>query len=225
MLHDVSKNNLDRSDPQPNTHDLAFMTNVPIINTPRQAHKTISSHYDAGADAVAGFLQMQNKQLIASDGTTPIGLYGYNAALASWGFFLTQAGTDVTTNTDLSKFIFNSNQDAFKIVTTKTVDFSLTSTGGGAASTTASITHGLGYVPFTLSSVSITADWNGNSGIFNTPYFIPATVSGYAGFQLASYVRVGKVTTSQIIYEIGQLAGGTTISGTIKTYFLQETAN
>jgi hypothetical protein len=86
----------------------------------RMAHGTTSLHPVTDANTVPGFLQTKNLRILANDGTTNRALFGYNQAMGLWGFFLTKLGIDVNTNTDTSKFIFNSSQDVFKILATGT---------------------------------------------------------------------------------------------------------
>ncbi len=126
-----------------------------------------------------------------------------------------------------NELIFNSQQDTFKIVSSLSASFSVTSSGTGPGYGTATINHNLGYVPLSFSYVSITQDWNGSSGLFPVPYLRPNAVSGVGGgaeFMIVSYVTVGSVSSSNIVFDIGEIAGGSTIAGTIYTYFLQETA-
>jgi hypothetical protein len=115
----------------------------------------------------------------------------------------------------------------FKIVRKISGNFNITSSGGAVGVGTLILNHNSGYVPKIDSTVQITSDWNGLPGIFPVPYFIPNTSSGVASgslFLLVSYVRVKGITNNTITYEIGEIAGGTTIAGTITAYILQETA-
>jgi hypothetical protein len=157
-LHDVDKNSEDRGNPTPNTNDT-------LIGGAIKSHKTLSTHYTTDADTIPGRLQMQNKQVIANDGTTPVGLFGYNNAMQLWGLFQTKPGTDVTTNTDPSKFIFNSNQDVFKIVGTgniisKTTTITWTTTNQWAYGTSTSLlAHGLNFIPTVIAVLNFGGDY------------------------------------------------------------------
>jgi hypothetical protein len=44
-LFNIDRESLDRSNPQPATHDEAYVTGHPIIDTPRPAHGTLSTQY------------------------------------------------------------------------------------------------------------------------------------------------------------------------------------
>jgi hypothetical protein len=214
-LLDTDKSSVDRGTPHPNQHDVIAADSV-------KAHKTISTHYDAGADTNPGFLQMQNKQIIGNDGTTPTTLYGYNQALNKWGLFVTKAGVDVTTNTDLSKFIFNSGQDVFKIVGTYPISVSVNTASGYYASTT--LAHGLGFTPAFVAFTVVPATISGNNPNLN--HGNPAMIYGLVGgvFRVLALAEVTADSTN--LYFSAQLDGATsagTYTFSTKVYALQET--
>ncbi len=138
-LFNVDKNSQDRGSPRVNSHDVLLQ---------RPNHGTISTQYQSIPQSQTnGFVKMQNQSILANDGTNNIASFGYNPALKQWGVYTTQDGTDVTTNTDLSKFTFNSNQNVYKIVKTVPVSVTITynaSKGTNAFSQTA---HGLSFTP------------------------------------------------------------------------------
>jgi hypothetical protein len=217
-LHDTDKSSLDRGAPTPNSSDV-------IIDGANKSHKTISSHYGTDADASSGRLQMQNKQVIANDGTTNVGLYGYNPALGKWGFFLTQTGTDVTTNTDLTKFIFNSNQNIFKILDTKLLTV--------PALSMLNNTSGSNGTPIDLSAYPATAVILPIALQSGQPSFIWQGIQvlsgaiGFAGIVTATYsASFTGGGVYQLTRGISNSASGSTYNDpayTIKIYILQET--
>lgn len=203
-LHDVDKESQDRASPTPNTSDV-------ILDGAMKAHKTISSHYGTDADTTPGRLQMQNKQILGNDGTTNVTLYGFNPALQKWGFFVTQTGTEVTTNTDLTKFVFNSSQDIFKIVQTGVVTIADPGAGNTGSVT---ITHNLGFVPIVLGYAQ--GGLNVQLPIFNG-FNADGTCTGLTYVSLAS-------TTIFTITNFKSTTGPGNIGQTIKYYLLQESA-
>lgn len=207
-IHDVDKESQDRSSPTPNTSDV-------VIDGALKAHKTISSHYGTDADTSVGQLQMQNKQILANDGTTNVGLYGYNPALNAWGFFLTDPGTDVTTNTDLTKFIFNSNQDILKIILSGT-----TSIPSTTSLNTISIPHGLGFQPFLIAFAQ--SNIFGAGQTYLLPHLVTATNSAVTGAFVVS-VEFGAYTDSTNLNFYIRSAG-VSANATITYYVVQESA-
>lgn len=163
---------------------------------------------------------------VTDSNNVPVALLGKDSA-GNIVVKVAMSGQNVISAPD-NELIFNSQQDTFKIVDKLSTTFTVTSTTSAVGYGTATITHNLGYVPLTLSTVTITQDWNGGTGIFPVPYLNPATNTGVDSGQLfviVSFVRVQSVTSSAITFYIGELAGGSTIAGTITTYFLQETAS
>lgn len=217
-LHDVDKSSLDRGSPTPNHSDVLPDDSV-------KAHKTISTHYATDADTNTGRLQMQNKSILGNDGTVPRTLYGFNPALNSWGSFVTKAGVDVTTNTDLSQFIFNSNQGIFKIVGSGTANTpTITATPGGAgqwanATGSTAIPHGLAYIPIVVSALLY-------AGTYIT---LPFTSMGTNGTTSPNWTTVYTSADATNIY-ISIINQTLTTAFTnaifpVKYYLLQETAN
>jgi hypothetical protein len=224
-LFDTDKNSLDRGAPSPNRPDVVSPDAV-------MAHKTISTHYSTDADTNPGYLQMQNKQLIGDDGTTPITLYGYNQALNKWGFFVTQPGIDVTTNTDLSKFIFNSAQDVLKVSEKGTAVLGTQSPSNGtitSQSVTVSFTKSYTSKPLVLALV--TNSGTGATGdIWNTGAMViisaGATTSGVS--LTAIEERHQTITTTNVTFSRDMYTGGITGASypgySLLFYVLQESA-
>lgn len=238
-LTDTDKINLDRGAPTPNHSDV-------IIDGASKAHNTLSTHYKTDADTNTQRLQMQNKQIVGSNGVSQIVNYGVqtdgNFALkffdtngigvARFGQFsdgsialkVAKSGQEVDSATN-SQLVFNSTQDTFKIVSKNSAAFSFTSGGAGPGSTTVTINHNLGYVPIIQPEVTITTLTNGSPGIYPLPFFVPGLGGGTTNvFILLSYLRVSGINSTSVTFEVGIQAPSQTFAGTITCYFLQETA-
>jgi len=222
-LFDVDKTSMDRGAPTPNRPDQ-------VIDSSVKAHKTASSDFTTDADSTTGYLQQQNKQFIANDGTTNKALFGYQPGLEKWGLFVTQDGFDVTTETDVNNFIFNSGQDTFKIVDSGTASIApFTTSDGTENSGSVTITHNLGYVPAFFAfkqgtSGQYLGNWNGSRLLaytFGTGHALNINGIEYQTTTITttSITFTDKVTLSQ--------NGGsfTTPTYNIKYFLLQETAN
>ncbi len=90
----------------PNSQDPANLAqNIQnLINAVNQMNSTSSQ------------LRTTQNAEVANDGTTDRVVMGYQQGLQQWGLFTSKAGKDALTTTNLDDFIFNSNQDTFKIV-------------------------------------------------------------------------------------------------------------
>lgn len=193
------------------------------------AHQTTSSHYQPGGVNPGARLQQVGKTIIANDGTTNIGIFGYNSALQKWGGFFTKNGVDVMTNTDLSQFIFNSDQNTFKIVETLIGNFE---TGSVTSNNTqvqtnlvAVIPHEQTYIPSFLAYVQL----SGASYClmpYTTMDIFGSTINNYA---VRTYSVTANATNIFVTLQVTQVTtSNTTIAyggEPVKVYILQETAN
>lgn len=128
------------------------------------------------------------------------------------GFYVTKDGVDVTTNTDPAQFIFNSNQNVFKIVGSGTYPAQTTT----APTTTNTITHSLGFVPAVLMYTFV-------SGLYRpVPYTQMNTADGTLSYHVTYSVDA---TSLNIIFQYNNAVGPIGSSLPIKYYLLQETAN
>ena len=82
-LHNVDRNSMDRSNPNPNTHDVNYITNAPIVNIPRPAHNTLSVNYLAN-QTPSTLTPLKNGQFRIVAVVT--GTYTINATDASNGY-------------------------------------------------------------------------------------------------------------------------------------------
>jgi hypothetical protein len=189
-LHLVDTNNADRSAPTPNKNDQLIADSV-------KAHSTASSQYNTDATTQTGYLQQRNTQFIANDGTDPRALFGYNSALNDWGFYVTQSGVDVTTNADLSKFIFNSQQDVFKIVKkiqTNIPQFSLATSGSILSGwDILTVAHGQSFTP-TVEVFVQGKLLNFNNGSLIAASYVPLPIYQVSVVNMYWFPNVGNTT-------------------------------
>jgi hypothetical protein len=241
MLHNVDKHNLDRSNPNPNTHDTNFITNAPIIDTPRQAHSTISTSYQSPATNLKQRIQMLNSQIVGFNGSgqqtlqiTPFGLTfsdGSNirllAGLDSTGnevVKVSRMGYDATTATG-SQLIFNSNNDLLQVIGEGFVSVGSGTCGGGLTTTRSnSISYAATNTPLIITNTPISG-----LGSYSFQGIVPlSTVTGFnAGVTLQCIDNLSTTVTStgatfQAIGYNGSGANFTFPSYTIAYYVLQQ---
>lgn len=89
------------------------------------------------------YVDSDKQQIIAAPDGIPQVLMG-NQPNFGEGFYVTKPGIDATITNNAADFIFNSNQDVFKIVKSDTVTFSK---GANVNSANLVVAHGLGYAP------------------------------------------------------------------------------
>lgn len=143
------------------------------------------------------------------------------------GFYVAKAGIDAVTNTDPNNWIFNSNQNALKVVQTDTVSVRLNSLASGITLSTP-VAHNKGYPPRELTSVVMPSSPPSNytpSGLVSLPtaWIIPGS-GGIGGILLWVSARVDN---DNLYLDITNTSTGT-ITGpydfSFKYYLLQESA-
>lgn len=143
------------------------------------------------------------------------------------GFFVTKPGIDVAQANSTEDFVFNSNQNVFKIVksgTLRSPALSLSDPGVGVFDTTAaasSVPHDLGYIPAIISYVF-------QPGQTYEP--MPFNSSNGAGNAARWYTMTSVVSVVEVYFRIEALVFHQSFSiaegdFTMKYYLLQETAN
>lgn len=171
-----------------------------------------------------------NKQITVTE-TVPQVLMGSQLAFGE-GFYVTKPNINVLTSTSSDDFIFNSNQNVFKIVDSGLINNvvvpALSQTGVGSNSDgndyDVLFDDDLGYVPQFIAYMNI---FGGNY----TPINYSQILTG--GNALFTYQIIGQSASSGLsfstITNILSAGAGTTnvsgFSGSIKWYILQETAN
>lgn len=134
------------------------------------------------------------------------------------GFYVAKPGIDVTSATDPANFIFNSNQDVFKIVLSGETSITTTDGSVSGSQTRVTVPHNLGFTPIPLAFINI-----GNN-ISPLPTW---TILGYdTTFQRLDFGTWIQATTDKTnLYIDGYSATSVSLSHPIKYYLLQETAN
>lgn len=166
---------------------------------------------------------MQTTQIFKDDtGTRRVllgkGLNGF------YGLKVSKTGEDVYEATD-SQLIFNSNQNMFKIATTVTGTYTITSGDASANYANFSFAHGQTTKPTVIGSFSNTTD----SVSRQLPYLYQAPTSSYFGFSASASVQIYSIDATNInvavkildINGTSWLLANTTLS--FKFYCLQET--
>lgn len=165
-----------------------------------------------------------NNQIIVAD-TVPRVLMG-NQKTFGEGFYVSKSGVNAATNTDAAQWIFNSNQDVFKIVQSgSTVNTPADPLPTGVTSTTAT-PHGLGFLPGVFGFLNGTGStFLTANTYYQTPYSFPGTFGGIwqpgIGFSF-SVDATNVYTTIKNNTSVGITGIG---SVTFKYYLLQESSN
>lgn len=210
--------------------DVAIQSSTDIVN-PNQIRSGVTRGIQQlGSDKV--YSDGGNNQIIVADDMSPRVLMG-NQATFGEGFYVSQSGIDATTNTDPSQWIFNSNQDIFKIVQTgitstpvvSATNFTTNTSEGDAINT---IPHGLSFTPVVISVIQ---DPSGVS-YQPMPYSDPEAGGTGGGIQVATYYTTADNTNIYIRARVVAFGGyyGTnpnfTLNSRIVKYFLlQETVS
>lgn len=187
-----------------------------------------STGVSRGVQQIGGpnvYVDSGNEQIVVEDNSVPTVLMGKQPNFGL-GFYVS-SGKDVTTITNGDDFIFNSNQDIFKIVTTGQAtipSIAFTAAAGQynvINSTTVTLAHGLGYIPafiafengggLTYSIVGKPQIWSGG---------------GTTGFT-ETWISVATDATNVYLFAtaFGFNDSRTVGSWSVKYYLLQETAN
>ncbi len=136
------------------------------------------------------------------------------------GFYVSKPGIAVDTATSAADFIFNSNQNVFKIIITGTVSFNKAANSTGAS---AQIAHGLDFAPLIIAYFT--------DGTFYYP--VGSVGVAFTGLNSGKITRVSSLSTDTTYVYFGvstpDWAGNGNYQAsedyTIKYYLLQETAN
>jgi hypothetical protein len=153
-----------------------------------------------------------NRVLMGSIGSDP------SSATNPWGLKVSKAGFDVVTATD-SQLIFNSQQNAFKIVATSTKVVTAAFSGAAPYTAQQTVAHGLSFAPFVVASVT---PWFGPGYALPCPYdamTVDATVMHPA-------VHAEVAADATLVY-FNVITDRPLWDGiyTFRYYILQETAN
>lgn len=138
------------------------------------------------------------------------------------GFYVSKPGVDVSKTSSAADFIFNSNQNTFKIV--KEGRALISFPGGGFSF--GYIEHNLGFSPLPFAFLESANSTIGGAGTYiPLPTFINANVNTVnQTIDFSSYVFV--ITDEQKIYFVGGNATATSIDNRVISYYLlQESVN
>lgn len=171
-----------------------------------------------------------NKQITVTD-TVPEVLMGSQPTFGE-GFYVSKSGIDATTTTNPDDFIFNSNQNVFKIVQTGTAtmpiaSYNTTTKTVGFANASSQIAHNLSYTPICLGFIISLGGTLGSQ-------LLPATViTGGSGVRTltenyqvsADNIYVYLTSTISYVSNSAESRNDASTNYVIKYYLLQETAN
>lgn len=213
------------------TYPGTFSTPLDLVNPDAVLSGTNRGIQNLGSPSL--YADGGNNRIVAAPNNNPSVLMG-NQPTFGQGFYVGKPGVNVITNTDPSQFIFNSNQNTFKITQSGTYTFNTNAVTSATDSQGATIPHGLGYVPIIIA-------YTGTASNFYFPLPYTLTTGSSLGAGLDSYKAqlqlVIDVDTTNIY--IGQIRDLFYMSATglangknyaaqswpIKYYILQETAN
>lgn len=154
-----------------------------------------------------------NQQIIVEDSNEPRVLIG-NQATFGEGFYVTKDGFNVKTNTNPANFIFNSNQNVFKIIKSGTVSIGAI---GASAIGTGIYVHGLNYIPAVL------AYQTDGTNYFTVP-FTSFVIGGANDGKMSLNVYV-IADANQITFYAVTSSFGSSTGLTFKYFLLQESAS
>lgn len=178
-----------------------------------------------------GINSTDQTQLVFNDGMTNRLVVG-NQTNFGQGIYVSKAGVDSLTNNDPNQWIFNSNQNIFKIIATQTVSI-LPVTQAAASSGSTSATINLSaypanavILPIAIQANNPSFTWFGMHGLQSTAF---SGAGGVAGWQVvADYSTTfsggGNMQLTRTL--INASTGSYTDQGyTVKVYVLQESVN
>lgn len=155
-LHDVDKQQHNRSIPRPNSTDEQYQ---------RMAHGT-NQIQNSIETARADGLKFYERQIVAKNNGANKAVLGFLDATGKFGFRVAQDNIDVFGATD-DQLIFNSDNNLFKIVKSDPIYLNFTASGASSGSLQEEYDHDLGYVP------KIIAEANIDEGLTNFSSIVP----------------------------------------------------
>jgi hypothetical protein len=171
-----------------------------------------------------------NQQIIVEDSNEPRVMMGNHATFGE-GFYVSKDGTNVKTNTNPANLIFNSSQNAFKIVSAATVSHTLTNAANvvSAGTQTKSIAHGLSFIPAFLVYVTTNAGYIDGTLLFMLPEMsvLPAGHALGGGTIFSKFYATVDATSLNINYfhRVNTDYSPSVPTFTVRYYLLQESAS
>lgn len=123
-----------------------------------------------------------------------------NQATFGEGFYVAQAGIDVTTNTDPSKLIFNSNENVYKIVETLPISLSITLNGVSGSIGQNKVPHNLNFIPAYNAYITIDPEIAALSSVGTENGPNPFIVVGISGTSIVNFCTAEVTVDSTFIY-------------------------
>lgn len=196
------------------SNDFATIQDTPVASTSdRVAPNQVSSGVTRGSQVT-----------INSTGIPQV-LSGNQQTFGA-GFYVTKPTIDVTTNKDPANFIFNSNQNVFKIAKIMTVTVTDVLPGSGASSVVSTTPHGLTFLPSHAAFISLDSSIGTYLGltVYNAPN--PCLIFGTGASTLVPQVVASVQVDATNVYFYFQttISGAATFVNSAKVYLLQETA-
>jgi hypothetical protein len=213
--------------PNDNAVDNAPVAGDAQTDNPRILPRQIPSGVSRGIQQLGGDsleADSGNKRITVTDNGTKQVLMGSQATFGE-GFYVTKAGKDVTLTTNPTDFIFNSNQNVFKIVASTSLRYTVSGQVQGSVYSPTYL-HNLGYEPAFLVYLS-GSPVSGAGNYVQLPF---GTTSWSAGTPTqilwSSFITAGTNTTTLTIEMF--FAGTAGLFDGVynfKIFLLQETAN
>lgn len=207
-----------KSDAPPSSVDNA---EIPIVDMEKVYPRQVSTGLSRGIQQLGTpnvFVDSGDNQIIVAKNDVNQVLMGDQVNFGE-GFYVTKEGVDAKTAKSAKDFIFNSNQNVFKIVKTDTilVDFI------DAPVSVLSVAHNLGFAPIPMAFLIGVTD-GAASGNFPFPVTLGLDTTSVPGTILnTSYVRVASDTVN-VYFEIFNATGSELGVFNVRYYLLQETS-
>lgn len=156
---------------------------LPTMDLERTLPRQVSAGVSRGVQQLGTpniFVDSGANQIIVADTvnrvTTNRVLMGSQKTFGD-GFYVSKPGKKVSTVTDPADFIFNSNQNVFKVVISDSLDFPAVTVpaGGDITNQQARIPHNLGFVPAFQIFVKIPKPSNTYNTLFPDSYYVSVT--------------------------------------------------
>lgn len=196
---------------------------IPQANLDKVLPRQVSTGLSRGVQQLGSpniYVDSGNNNIIVADsvgqGILPRVLMGSQVNKGD-GFYVTKPGIDVTSANSDADFIFNSNQNVFKIVGVIVGDVIVPSSPPTGVSVTA---HGLGYTPVVIGFIQFNPGSYSPMGVHSVAY----TGANSGKVAVVSYLYVDAVNVT-VQMDFPDWSGHSTASYSYKVYMLQETAN
>lgn len=180
----------------------------------------------AGIQQLGGpsmFADNNNKHIVVAPNGTPQVVMG-NQDTFGEGFYVAKTGVNALTNTDPTQWIFNSNQDTFKILSSGTEIITVPSGYSAGDAYQVTVSHNLGYAPIPFGFVTPNSSVATKGTVWPLPYSQVDYNFSLGGFQIDAYANL--VCDQNNLYIQLTVDANNAYNGTwtFKYYLLQESA-